>query len=263
VFSEWIPRNVLVPLEAELLAEVKENGNWRNGFADGWLDTGKRYLYAFSEQVAIFLYANREFVPQTELPDRIQVGEMLSPKWRGKVAWDDPTNLGQGTQTVAIMLEAGGEELVRTFFREQSPMITKDLRQLTEWNVRGTRPLSVGISTSLLTPFKEQGLGLQVTPVRLDMGGGTEPSGPGFSTVAVFDGRPHPQAAKLFVNWLFSQPGQAAYNAKTLTNSRRRDVPPAVPDTAPLEGVAQVNFQSEAMVPVRERATLLAREIVQ
>ena len=102
-----------------------------------------------------------------------------------------------------------------------------------------------------------------MAPVRLDLGGGTEPAGPGFGTMALFDRRPHPQAAKLFASWLLSSAGQAAYTVRSVENSRRRDVTPTVPETAPLEGVAQVNFQSEAMVPVRERATLLAREIVQ
>jgi ABC-type Fe3+ transport system substrate-binding protein len=34
----------------------------------------------------------------------------------------------------------------------------------------------------------------------------------------------------VFVNWLLSKEGQATYTKETATNSRRVDVPPAVPE---------------------------------
>ncbi|MEK7217052.1 MAG: hypothetical protein AAB289_15820, partial [Chloroflexota bacterium] len=53
-------------------------------------------------------------------------------------------------------------------------------------------------------------------------------------------GAPHPNAAKVFFNWLLTKDGQTAYVKSTQENSRRSDVTPGNPITAPKAGVKYV-----------------------
>ena len=73
---------------------------------------------------------------------------------------------------------------------------------------------------------------------------------------------PHPNAAKVFINWLLSQEGQTVYAKATLYNSRRTDV--EVIDKA---GVVDpnkkyINFSSEEVNPTQRKTIEIANEIL-
>jgi ABC-type Fe3+ transport system substrate-binding protein len=63
--------------------------------------------------------------------------------------------------------------------------------------------------------------------------------GGGSCCIAVLNKAPHPNAAKLFVNWVLSREGQTAWQKYTEVNSLRMDIPkfdlPA--DDVPQKGV--------------------------
>jgi len=63
---------------------------------------------------------------------------------------------------------------------------------------------------------------------------------------------PHPNAAKLFVNWVLSKEGQDAWCAANQWNSRRLDVAPRDPDAVPRPGVKYFSGSSEANFPALE-----------
>jgi len=50
------------------------------------------------------------------------------------------------------------------------------------------------------------------------------PAGP--ETWGVVNNAPHPQAARLFMDWLLSVPGQTSYGTSLFVNSARPDAPP-------------------------------------
>ncbi|MEK7215439.1 MAG: hypothetical protein AAB289_07590, partial [Chloroflexota bacterium] len=52
------------------------------------------------------------------------------------------------------------------------------------------------------------------------------------SVVWVLKKPPHPNALKLFLNWVLTKEGQTAYSQSSNNNSRRRDVVPVNPDLA-------------------------------
>jgi len=51
--------------------------------------------------------------------------------------------------------------------------------------------------------------------------------------IVLFNRAPHPNAAKLFINWVLTKEGQTAWSATVKENSARTDVPIVNPDSAP------------------------------
>ena len=77
----------------------------------------------------------------------------------------------------------------------------------------------------------------------------------GGSTIWVMKDRPHPNAARLFINWMLSKNVQAGFAKATEQNSRRNDVP-SVADTdgTPVPGARYVAPQDEANDPLLQKA---------
>ena len=68
----------------------------------------------------------------------------------------------------------------------------------------------------------------------------------GFGLVNLFKNPPHPNAAKLFVNWILMKDGQTAWNSSQKTASIRADVDNswADPEIVPKAGVKYLDVYS-------------------
>jgi len=126
--------------------------------------------------------------------------------------------------------------------------------------VRGRYPIAMGLNEYFLTIFQEKGVGKNVSAF-------VDPKtsaywSSGSSGIGVFNRAPHPNAAKVYVNWLLSRSGQVDW-IKTQTNSRRVDVPPFDPNGAMKAGQSYRNTQAEEMIPHRQRIEQLAKEAIQ
>jgi ABC-type Fe3+ transport system substrate-binding protein len=83
---------------------------------------------------------------------------------------------------------------------------------------------------------KKQGLPVDLMPHALKEG---DIMGGGSCCMAVMNRAPHPNATKLFVNWVLSREGQSAWQKYTEVNSLRMDIPKGdlPPDDVPQKGV--------------------------
>jgi ABC-type glycerol-3-phosphate transport system substrate-binding protein len=105
--------------------------------------------------------------------------------------------------------------------------------------------------------FQAQGLGQNIKRFDGDikaLSGDT-----GFGTVSLMDKAPHPNAAKVYINWLLSKAGQSEWG-KVLRNSRRLDVAPGQPSEVPPDGVPYSNLQVEAEIPIRDQVVDIAKK---
>jgi ABC-type Fe3+ transport system substrate-binding protein len=74
---------------------------------------------------------------------------------------------------------------------------------------------------------------------------------------------PHPNASKLFVNWILTQEGQAAYVRNVLNNSRRKDVDPGDPATVlPPGKTFRTTMITEDSIDAINRTKQLATEML-
>jgi ABC-type Fe3+ transport system substrate-binding protein len=199
------------------------------------------------------IWANRDLIPASDL----QTGrDLLDPRWRGRIILQDP-RAGSGQAQLMLLLLAYGEDFVRDLLTKQEMAVTGDNRQQTEWVVRGRYPIAVGMNSDQLALFQDQGLGLNVkslpSPVALTGG---------FGSVQFFERAPHPNAAKVFINWLLTRDVQHQLAQATNSNSRRLDVAPSAPDRAvdPARVAEYIPYQFEQYVWGREAVDRLVKE---
>jgi ABC-type Fe3+ transport system substrate-binding protein len=80
----------------------------------------------------------------------------------------------------------------------------------------------------------------------------------GGSTVYVFNRRPHPNATRVFVNWLLGRDVQRELAKAMDQASRRQDITPSTPpDTIPVKGGIYITPQRENMVDDMKETTRL------
>ena len=241
-----------------VLPEVKEDKYWIGGLDAGWADTEKKLYYTFAGTLAgDNVHVNWDIVPTGQIKTAL---DLLDPKWTGKIVMQDPRVEGKGLNDALVLSLVYGEDFLRKLLRDQKVVITGDRRQLVEWVVRGRYPIALGLNDYFLTTFQEKGVGKNVIAV-------VDPKtqiywSSGSSGVGLFNRAPHPNAAKVYVNWLLSKAGQLEWT-KTQNNSRRVDVPPAEPASALKPGQTYRNTQAEDMIPARHKIEVLTKEILQ
>jgi iron(III) transport system substrate-binding protein len=247
------------PLKPALvLPEILDDARWRDGFDAGFLDRQRKLLYAFDGTVTKPIWINWDKVAKTELTSP---RDLLSPKFSGKIVWDDPRTHGPGVAASDVFLLAYGEEFLKKAFGQQQIVYTRDGRQLVEWVVQGRYPIGVGLQKEILDDFQKVGVGKNVSPLA-DRDYPLSSLIPGFGAVALMARAPHPNAAKVYVNWLMSAEGQRSWASTTTRNSRRVDVAPGDQERAPQAGHKYVNTMTEEMLATRQRSIDIARELI-
>lgn len=241
-----------------VLPETINDSNWIGGFDAGWADIEKKLYYTFAGTVADDnIHVNWDVVPAGQIKSAL---DLLDPKWSGKIAMQDPRIEGKGLNDMLVLMVVYGEDYVRKLLSTQKIVYTNDRRQLVEWVVRGRHPVAIGLNEYFLVIFQDKGLGKNVNAV-MDPKASVYWSS-GSSGIGFFNRAPHPNATKVYVNWLLSRSGQTEW-IKTQTNSRRTDVAPFDPKTMMKPGKAYQNAQAEDMIPQRRRIQELTAELIQ
>lgn len=253
-----LPERVLDPLRAALiLPEVLEDKNWKDGFESGWMDREVRYIYGFSAFLTYTVFINRDVIPETEFT---KVEALWDPKRKGKIIWQDPRKEGIGTSAGALILLNFGEDALRRLFMDQGVVITEDYRQLVEWLARGRYPIGVAVNVPHLRTFQKEGVGKNVLPLK-------EPKlafqTAGGGHLSLINQAAHPNASKVYVNWLLSKEGQTAYAKNTADNSRRLDVPAGDVERLPQVGIRYLDLQRLEYQDARKKVHQMAKEIFQ
>ncbi|MSQ26636.1 MAG: ABC transporter substrate-binding protein [Dehalococcoidia bacterium] len=217
-------KKALVPIRPLIFhPEVLDDSKWVNGFEGGFVDFEKRWGYSGNWGERILLWYNTDLVKDGEIK---VAKDLLDAKWKGKIAWHDAIHGATFWQATILRLTQGDEFVLRLFTEQEPQWVGRDDRLMTEGVIRGKYPIG-RINPTILKDFRAQGLGNNVKPLQL-----------ADARLAAFDAplwmpdkAPHPNAAKLFVNWLLSPQGQTHYAPLILQNSRRKDVPPADPES--------------------------------
>ena len=228
---------------------------WSGGFEAGYGDRDRTYGYGISQENYRPVFINTDQVKDGELKT---VADLLNPKWKGKLLFTDPRSGGTNVFAAAIRL-AYGEEYLKRLFVDMEPVYTQDVRQIAEQMVRGQRAISLGPIDTNLREFRAQGLGNNVKAIEL----------PDVSITVIgnytwfMHNAPHPNAAKLYINWLLTKEGQTAHSQAAQTNSRRLDVAPGNPESVVVEGKKVVyNLSDEASTVEQTKTTEILLKLV-
>ncbi len=251
-----MPKGVFQPLEPLLRDDIKADKNWFKGFADGWMDNGQKYIYAFDSTVQNPILVNWDFVKRSDIKS---IKDLATPKFAGKIIWDEPRLGGSGNGASLTFHENFGEKFLRAMYR-QKVTYTKNRRQAAEWIVRGRYPIGIGADGNSLKVFQEQGLGKNIGPLP-DSYYKKQQVSSGFGSVSYLKNAPHPNAAAVYINWLLSKEGQTAW-VKVPRVTRRLDV--KMPDSylRPKPSVTYFHGQREDYQKTRKKMITIARETI-
>lgn len=197
-----------------ILPEVKDPKNWWAGHI--WADSAQKYIYVFLGYMTETIWYNSDLVRPEEV---MTYDDLLQPKWKGKIVILDPRTAGSGESMWAFLWRTKGEGYLRKL-AAQEIILGRNLRQLAETVARGKASLSIGVSYYSYLPFIKAGLPIKPLPVPKE--GIYASSGSG--NFVILKNAPHPNATKVFVNWLLSKEGQTVFTKAMGQPTRRFDV---------------------------------------
>ena len=252
------PAGALDPVRPAIIrGDVLDDKAWEGGFEAGWLDNEKQLGYGFLSALGgRTFWASTDLVNEGEIKS---VQDLLNPKWKGKMIFADPRISGHTYYVfTAIRLNLGKDDIMKQVFVDQAPVLTRDPRQIAEGVVRGKYALTA-VTNTVMSEFRTGELASKVRVVALP-----EAEYESFSTgVWLINRAPHPNAAKVFINWLLTKDGQTAWNKHLVTNSRRFDTPPGDPDNVLPKGKAfKVKIGKEDMNRELRKTQDLATELL-
>jgi iron(III) transport system substrate-binding protein len=250
------PAGVWDPVRPAIITPAARlDTNWRDGFEAGFLDRDKQLAYAFTLVRAIGIFVNVDHVKDGELQS---VRDLLAPRWTRRIAIADPRTSGSSFWPLTAARLKLGDEIMKQLLVDQQPILSRDRNQLTEFMVRGRFPIAIGLNALALRDFQAHGIGKNIKTVRLaeldyQTSGGA---------VWLLNRAPHPNAARVFINWLLTRDAQAAWARELQTNSRFVGVEPGDPQVLVPPGVRLLQIDAEEMLAAMIKTQDIARQLI-
>src|SRR5262245_26623780 len=224
---------MLDPLKPLLvLPEVTDGAKWKRG-QPWFVDPEERYILLLFSRIDGLMFVNTASVSPQEIG---AAKDLLNAKWKGKIASEDPTATGSGSNKSVQFYNQLGPEFVKSLYIDQKPAISRDRRQLTDWLARGTHPICLTCRADDARDLQNEGFKLLEIFELSDMQSRVV-SAPFLLTVA--NKAPHPNAARVFVNWLAGRDALELYSRNYESATLRTDVDESFldPRTIPRPGV--------------------------
>jgi iron(III) transport system substrate-binding protein len=218
---EFYPAKMIAPIRPALIhPEATDPAKWRPGRL-WFIDPDDAYVLRLVNNVSPMLGYNTTKVA----PDEIKTAQdLLNPRYRGLIAQDDPTVSGTGSNTAAYIRSRLGDDFIRRLYADQQVQFTRDRRQLSDWLGRATYPIVINPNEAdVLGPLVRDGF-----PIRIAAGLPDLPANvtAGSGLTILLDPAPHPNAARLLVNWLAMREGNEVYARAEGAVPLRADVDP-------------------------------------
>jgi iron(III) transport system substrate-binding protein len=204
VYGTFLPNKWLDPLKpALILPEDIDPKVWPTGspwFRDPGGDTSLQLFNSISP----IGYVNTSMVDPEELRT---TDDLLNDKWKGKIASYDPSVNGGGLIFGSVLYVTRGADFAKQLYQGQEIAYTRDYQQIADWVAHGSYPIGIGATPIFINQY--QGLPLAqlvLSDVKTIVAGG-------FGIVSLWNQAPHPNAAKVFANWIASKEGISTYGA--------------------------------------------------
>lgn len=214
--DELVPLKAVDPIEPLLiLPEAKDPKNWRGGALP--LIGPNREILVMTPYQRGTLYYNKTQVKDDAIKS---YKDLLAPSWTGKMQLDDPRRPGPGQATfIFFYLHPDlGTDFINTLGKQNITLLN-DYQQEVDAVGQGRTPLMIGAADNLVEARMQQGAPIGIVP-STQLKEGTDVSAAN-GNVSVFNKAPHPNAAKVYLNWLLTQQEQQTYaKANGFTDAR-------------------------------------------
>jgi iron(III) transport system substrate-binding protein len=142
---------------------------------------------------------NTSLIKPEEAPQSWQ--DLLNPKWKGQILMDDPRSIGGGYLMFYALYDKLGREFTEKL-AEQQPQLTNEPREAIRRVARGEKAILMPVVLADTLEVK----GLPIKAVVPKEGALYNQQG-----TTVLKNAPHPNAAKLFLNFVLSEEAQTIF----------------------------------------------------
>jgi iron(III) transport system substrate-binding protein len=218
LYTDIYPDQMLDPIPPILVSpEATDPSKWLAGHP-WFMDPEGQYILRLANYVSSAIAVNTEYVKPGELK---AYRDLLDARYRGKISVWDPIRPGSGWNSANYLLYALGEDYVQSLYQSQDVGASADGRQLSDWMARGRYPVSLGLGPDDIERLQKDGFPIEALTDLADAPGYVTA---GFGLAVLVNRAPHPNAAKLFVNWLAMKEGNEVFNRAQVLVSTRADV---------------------------------------
>jgi ABC-type Fe3+ transport system substrate-binding protein len=198
---------------------------------------------AVSVNTVVYAY-NTARVPAAEVPKSAL--DFLKPLFQGQLITTDPTEDDAGLSVFNLIVEKYGWDYMGKYMAQKPAFVTSGHADVSNAIAAGEK-LATFDSTSTTPRLKAQGKPIEPVFSQAD------PTPVFLVGAAIFKDAPHPNAAKLYLNWYLAKEQQS----RSGTFSPRADVPPP-PGYAPLSSY-NIDSRFRALVSDETRLTELRK----
>ena len=212
---------------AFILPEVKDESKWWQG-KQHFIDPENRYILVYVGAPLFLVGYNTKLVSPNVFKS---YWDLVDPKWKGKIAAFDPKAGGFAATRDRFFYHNPelGPPFLRRLFSEMALTLYARFPQGEDWLAAGKYSICLCRHQSI-SEAKTQGLPVDlIEPSSFKEGVGVETRA---KTLVLMNQAPHPNAAKVFLNWFLSREGQSDFQktgAKILDagaeGSLRMDIP--------------------------------------
>jgi len=196
-------RNLLDPIRPNLiLPEILDKSLWYEG-KHRYVDPEREYVFVYLGNVARTGSYNTELLN----PEKIKsYWDFIKPEFKGKIIARDIRQGGSGGDAMRFLYHNPmlGPDFVWRLFTETDLTITRSNRQGLDW--LGVGKFQLALFFGRVQMAKSQGLPVNELDPHLFKEGAPLGIGPG--SVSLMRNAPHPNAAKVYINWYLSREGQ-------------------------------------------------------
>jgi iron(III) transport system substrate-binding protein len=182
---EGLLARIVIPNAADYPAEMKDaDGAWH-----------ALLLFVFGPGY------NTGLVSKAEAPKTYQ--DLLDPKWKGKMAWNPNSSAGAIGFVGNILLSMGqdaGMDYLRALAKQNIVNVEASSRAILDQVIAGEYPVGLMMFNNHTVISARKGAPSDWTPV--------EPVPVAFDALGIMKDAPHPNAARLLVEFLLSEEGQ-------------------------------------------------------
>jgi iron(III) transport system substrate-binding protein len=195
---------VLDPIAASyILPEVKDESKWWQG-RQHFIDPEGKYILVYVGAPLFLVGYNTKLVNPSVFKS---YWDLLDPKWKGKIVAFDPKAGGFAATRDRFFFHHPelGPPFMRRLYGEMGLILYARYPQGEDWLAAGKYHLCLCRHQSI-SEAKNQGLPVDlVDPALFKEGVGVETRA---KTLVLLNKAPHPNAAKVFINWFLSREGQ-------------------------------------------------------
>ncbi|NIO11080.1 MAG: extracellular solute-binding protein, partial [Deltaproteobacteria bacterium] len=195
--------NLIDPIKPVLmLPEVVDESLWFEG-KHRYIDPERQYILVYMGNVARTASYNTKLLDPKTIKS---YWDFLRPEFKGKILARDIRQGGSGGDAIRFMYHNPqiGPKFIERLFSETDLTITRSNRQGLDW--LGVGRYQIGLFFGRVQMARSQGLPLDELDPHLFKEGAPLGIGPG--SIALMRNAPHPNAAKVYINWYLSREGQ-------------------------------------------------------